>query len=151
MLIEIKSVSPSETVTAYGLTRELMEYHNALDIFTMKQERFSELVTTGALMSFLAYADGEPVGVMNAFYKLTTFTGRKIFYIEDLYARGKCRGCGIGGKFLDKAKEIAVENDCEQIELKCASWNKKSAGFYKSHGMSHDTEWEVYTLNVSEF
>lgn len=149
MVVEIK-VTDNITI-AYGLTRELMEYHNALDIFTMTQERFSELVETGALMSFIAYTDGEPVGVMNAFYKYTTFTGRKIFYIEDLYARAECRGCGIGGKFLDKAKEIARKNDCEQIELKCAVWNEKSAGFYKSHGFDRDTQWDVYTLDKTSF
>lgn len=151
MQVDIKSTSQTDIPTAYGLTHELMEYHNALDIFTMTQKRFSELVETGSLMSFIAYVDGDPVGVMNAFYKLTTFTGRKIFYIEDLYAREKYRGCGIGGKFLDMAKEIAIKNDCEQIELKCASWNKNSAGFYNHHGMSHDTEWEVYVMDRAEF
>lgn len=151
MLTEIKSISGSEIPMAYTLTRELMEYHNALDIFTMTLERFKELITSGVLMSFMAYVDGEPVGVMNAFYKYTTFTGRKIFYIEDLYAREKYRGCGIGGKFLEKSREIAISNDCEQIELKCASWNKSSAGFYKAHGMTHDTDWEVYILEKSLF
>ena len=79
MFVEIKNTLPADIPTAYTLTRELMEYHNALDIFTMSQERFSELIQTGAIMSFIAYIDNEPVGVMNAFYKYTTFTGRKIF------------------------------------------------------------------------
>ncbi|MCM1506770.1 MAG: GNAT family N-acetyltransferase [Ruminococcus flavefaciens] len=149
MMTEIKAASHSETDTAYNLTRELMEYHNALDIFTMTKERFSELVTSGALMSFIAYVDGEPVGVMNAFYKYTTFTGQKIFYIEDLYVRESSRGCGTGSRLLDKAKEIAVSSDCGQIELKCAVWNKKSAGFYESHGLKHDTEWNIYTFNIT--
>ncbi|MCM1314132.1 MAG: GNAT family N-acetyltransferase [Prevotella sp.] len=148
MQTEIKFTSYSETDTAYTLTRELMEYHNALDIFTMTPERFRELVKSGVLISFIAYVDGEPVGVMNAFYKYTTFSGRKIFYIEDLYTRESFRGYGIGGKLLEKAKETAVSNDCGQIELKCASWNKRSAGFYESHGMNHDTDWNVYILNI---
>ena len=148
MSVEIKITSHSEICTAYALTRELMEYHNALNIFTMTIERFSELIKTGAVMSFIAYADGKPAGVMNAFYKYTTFTGRKIFYIEDLYVRESFRRSGTGGKFLAKAEEIAIANDCEQIELKCAEWNKKSAGFYESHGMKHDTDWRVYTLTM---
>lgn len=151
MNVDIKSTSLSETNTAYSLVKELMEYHDALDIFTMTPQRFRELIETGALMSFIAYIDNEPVGVMNAFYKYTTFTGRKIFYIEDLYARKEYRGYGIGGKFLEKAKEIAVSEDCEQIELKCAVWNKNSVGFYESHGMKQENEWLVYTLNKSSF
>lgn len=149
MTVEIKSTD--DITTVYGLTRELMEHHNALDIFTMTAERFRELIETGILMSFTAYADSQPVGVMNAFYKYTTFTGRKIFYIEDLYVREKYRGCGIGGKFLDIAKKTASVNDCGQIELKCAVWNENSAGFYKSHGLSPETDWQVYTLDESLF
>lgn len=151
MNIDIKSVSPDETDKAFDLTKELMEYHNALDIFTMTQQRFRELVATGALISFIAYTDSELIGIMNIFYKYTTFSGRKILYIEDLYVREKYRGCGTGGKLLEKARKIAVENDCEQIELKCAVWNSSSAGFYKSHGMSRENEWEVYVLNKSSF
>ncbi|MDE6780991.1 MAG: GNAT family N-acetyltransferase [Ruminococcus sp.] len=149
MTVEIKSTD--DITTAYGLTRELMEHHNALDIFTMTAERFRELIKTGILMSFTAYADGQPAGVMNAFYKYTTFTGRKIFYIEDLYIREKYRGCGIGGKLLDTAKKTASANDCGQIELKCAVWNENSAGFYKSHGLFPETDWQVYTLDESLF
>ena len=118
MEINIKITSPEETETAFILTRELMEYHKALDIFTMTQQRFRELIESHALMSYIVYIDGEAAGLMNTFYKYTTFSGRKILYIEDLYAREKYRGCGIGGKLLDKAKEIAAANDCEQIELK---------------------------------
>ena len=147
-MIEIKSTSASKTDTAYTLTRELMEHHNALDIFTMSTSRFRELIESGTLISFIAYADNIPVGVMNAFYKYTTFSGRKIFYIEDLYIRESFRGYGIGGKFLEKAVECAVSADCVQIELKCAVWNKKSAGFYESHGLKLDTDWNVYTLNI---
>ena len=147
-MIEIKSTSASETDTAYSLTRELMKHHNALDIFTMSTARFRELIESGTLISFIAYADNIPVGVMNAFYKYTTFSGRKIFYIEDLYINESFRGHGIGGQFIEKAKEIAVSADCVQIELKCAVWTKKSAGFYESHGLKLDTDWNVYTLNI---
>lgn len=148
MQVEIKATAPFDTATAYALTRELMEYHNALDIFTMTPERFSELVESGALMSFIAYADGEPIGIMNSFYKYTTFTGQKIFYIEDLYVRESLRGTGIGGRFIEIAEQTAKDSDCGQIELKCAVWNEKSAGFYKSHGFETETDWNVYTLNI---
>lgn len=151
MNIDIKSASSSETDTAYSLTKELMEYHDALDIFTMTPQRFKELVETGALMNFIAYIDNKPVGVMNIFYKYTTFSGKKILYIEDLYVCEDYRGYGIGGKFLEKAKEIAIADNCEQIELKCAVWNSSSAGFYESHGMKQEKEWQVYTLNKLSF
>ncbi|MDE5854822.1 MAG: GNAT family N-acetyltransferase [Ruminococcus sp.] len=151
METDIRITLPEDTETAFILTRELMEYHNALDIFTMSLQRFKKLIESHSLVSYMAYINDEPAGIMNFFYKYTTFSGKKILYIEDLYVCERYRGCGIGGKFLEKAKEIAVYDDCEQIELKCAVWNSNSAGFYKSHGMRQDKSWETYILDKSSF
>lgn len=151
MALEIKITSQEEIETAFILTRELVEYHDALDVFTITQQRFGELIGSGALLSYMAYVDVEAAGILNMFYKYTTFSGRKILYIEDLYVRKNYRGHGIGGKLLEKAKEIAIQNECEQIELKCAVWNICSAEFYKSHGMKQDNYWKTYTLNESSF
>ena len=151
MEIEILRNTSAESDTAYMLTRELMAHHNALDIFTTTKERLSELIDSGMLMSFTLYLNGNPAGIMNFFFKLTTFTGRKILYIEDLYVREEYRGNGLGKALLSKAKEIARETDCEQIELKCASWNKASAEFYKAQKMKTENEWISFTLDKSLF
>ena len=137
--------------TAYKLTRELMVHHNALDIFTTTPERLKELIDSGMLHSYTLYFGEKPAGVMNFFFKLTTFTGRKILYIEDLYVREEYRGKGLGKVLLSKAKEIAKETDCEQIELKCADWNKASAEFYKAQKMKNETEWITFTLDKTLF
>jgi len=151
MNIEINAASQEEYDRAYSLTRELMKYHNALDIFTMTPERFKKLLDTKSLACLIAYVGGESAGVMNFFYKYTTFTGRKILYIEDLYVCPQFRGYGLGHKMFDAARQIASDNDCEQIELKCAVWNENSKKFYKSCGMETDKDWETFILNKSLF
>lgn len=151
MKISIKAVEQSDIEVAFTLTKELVKYHDALDIFTLTPQRFSELIKNKALISYVAYADSVPVGIINMFYKYTTFSGRKILYIEDLYAKREYRGYGIGKKLFEKAKEVAAENDCEQIELKCAVWNKNSAEFYKMQGMTSDSYWKTYILPQSSF
>lgn len=151
METEILRNTAAESETAYMLTRELMAHHNALDIFTTTRERLAELIDSGMLMSFTLYCDGKEAGIMNFFFKLTTFTGRKILYIEDLYVREEYRGKGLGKVMLNKAKEIAKDTDCEQIELKCASWNKASAEFYKAQKMKNENEWITFTLDKTLF
>jgi len=151
MDFEIRKTSSDTLDIAYTLTRELMEHHNALDIFAMTSERMGELIESGQLHSYIIYNGNEPAAVMNFFFKLTTFTGRKILYIEDFYARKEFRGKGTGTFMLEKAKEIAAENDCEQIELKCASWNKASAGFYEAKGLNPENSWITYTMNRDFF
>lgn len=151
MSFTIKKTSSESLETAYALTRELMKHHNALDIFSMTPERMSELIGCGMLHSYILYCGNAPAGVMNFFYKLTTFTGRKILYIEDFYARKEYRGTGAGTFMLNFAKNIASENDCEQIELKCASWNTPSAGFYEAKGMKAENCWITYTMDRTHF
>ena len=151
MNFELRRTSSDSLEIAYTLTRELMEHHNALDIFAMTSERMGELIESGLLHSYIVYSSEEPVGVMNFFFKLTTFTGRKILYIEDFYACKEYRGKGTGTFMLEKAKEIAVQNDCEQIELKCASWNTASAGFYEAKGLTAEKSWVTYTMDRIHF
>lgn len=151
MHIEIKKASEADFMTAFTLTRELIEYHNALDIFELTPERLRHLIGSGEMQSFIAYADGIPAGIINFFWKYTTFTGRKILYIEDLYARKEFRGCGLGKMLFKTAKMTAIENECEHIELKCIDWNTKSAEFYESLGMKPEKQWITYTLDKSLF
>ncbi|MCC8136276.1 MAG: GNAT family N-acetyltransferase [Ruminococcus sp.] len=151
MNIEIKPVCADDYELAFVLTRELIEYHNLLDIFELTQERLSSLLGSGEVMSLIAYGDGAPAGIMNYFWKYTTFTGKKILYIEDLYTRSEFRGCGIGKRLIESAKAAAARNDCDSIELTCADWNCKSAGFYESLGMKQEKDWITYTLDKSLF
>lgn len=151
MNIMLVRASSDDSETAYMLTKELMIHHNSLEIFTLTKNRLAELIKSEALCCYIMLANNKPVGIMNYFWKYTTFTGRKIMYIEDLYIQRSHRGCGLGRKFIEKAKQIALENDCEQIELKCAAWNEKAVCFYEKIGMNSEKDWNVYTLNRTEF
>lgn len=151
MNVLLVRASADDAAVAYTLTRELMEHHNALDIFTLTEERLGELIKTEAVCSYIALADSKPAGIMNFFWKYTTFSGRKILYIEDFYVRESFRGTGLGRKLLEKARELAAENDCEQIELKCALWNENAAHFYEKMGLKPENDWNVYTLSRTEF
>lgn len=151
MNYEIKKASADDYESAFALTRELIEYHNALDIFELTPQRMRELIEKNLINTYILYVDSRPAGIMNFFWKYTTFTGRKILYIEDLYMRSEFHGLGFGTKLIETSKKLASENDCEQIELKCASWNHSAAGFYKKIGMQSESEWITYTLNKSIF
>ena len=151
MKTEIIRNTAADSAVAYTLTRELMAHHNALDIFTTTEEKLKELIESGMLISFTLYCDGKAAGIMNFYFKLTTFTGRKILYIEDLYVREEYRGKGLGKLLLFKAREFAKDTDCEQIELKCAHWNEASAEFYKAQGMKNENEWITFTLDKTLF
>ena len=151
MKTEIRRAQTADAEIVYELTKELMAYHKALYIFTTTCERFKEMIDKRELYSFIAYDDGQPIGVMNFFFKITTFTGKKILYIEDLFVREASRRKSVGRLLVDKARKIAKELDCEEIELKCAEWNTKSAAFYENNNFTNDTNWKIFTLNNTKF
>lgn len=151
MNIEIKKCGKDEIGELFEMTRELIEFHDMTDIFTLTKERLEELVTSGAVQSYIAYVDGEAAANINFFYKYTTFSGRKLIYLEDLYTRDKYRGLGLGKKMFELLKQIGRENDCERIEWKCADFNEGGKRFYDKIGAKPDDVWVTYTIERSDF
>lgn len=151
MSIEIKKCGAAECPELFQMTKELIDYHDMSDIFTLTEQRLTELVLSGAVHSYIAYVDGKPAAHINFFYKYTTFTGRKILYLEDLYTRSEFRGHGLGTKMFDVLKSIAKENECESIEWKCAKFNDSGKRFYERIGARTEQVWETYTIERKDF
>ncbi len=151
MGIEIRKCTAEDIPVLYTLTRELIEYHGMLDIFTLTEDRLKELIESSAVQSCIAYADGTPCGNINFFYKYTTFSGRKIIYLEDLYVREQFRSAGIGRMFFELLRRIAKKNDCERIEWKCAEFNQSGMRFYEKLGAAPENVWKTYTIERKDF
>lgn len=151
MNVTFKKCTEENIPLLYKMTGELIEMHSSFGDYTMTEERLAELEKSGAVISYTAYADDKPAGIINFFYKYTTFSGRKVLYLEDLYVRQEFRCDGIGAKFIELLKKIAAENDCEEIEWKCASFNEKGKRFYDRMGAKHITEWDTYTISREQF
>ncbi|CDF01009.1 MAG: GNAT family N-acetyltransferase [Ruminococcus sp.] len=149
--LKITRASKNDSELVFLLTKELMAHHKMLNVFTMSISKLEMLIENDCIKSYIAYNNNEPIGILNFFYMYTTFTGEKILYIEDLYVKEQYRGSGAGKSFLDCVKEIAKENHCEKIELKCAQWNTASGKFYEKIGFIPDKEWITYTLDKSKF
>lgn len=145
MDIEIRRCTSADVDILMQMTYELMEYHDMTEMFSLTKERFCELLDSEKLISYAAFADSQPAGVINYFYKLTTFSGRKILYLEDLYVREKYRRSGIAVRFFDILKENAEENYCEYIEWKCADFNESAKRFYEAIGSKPMNGWATYT------
>lgn len=135
------------------LTKELAEYEKLSEFCTITEEMFSRLIFEEHSLSVLvAEQDGITVGIASYyFYKISTFSGKKVLYLEDLYILPEFRGTGIGRKFFDELKKIAKESNCGKIEWKCLKWNQPSIEFYNKIGGTQDNEWFTYNIPNDEF
>ncbi len=59
----------------------------------------------------------------------------KILWIEEIGIKEEYKRKGIGTILINKAKEMAVKENCVRVELNCWGFNKSAIEFYKNVGM----------------
>ena len=68
-------------------------------------------------MTYIAYNEDKPMGIVTCFLGFSTFTASKTFKIHDVVVHPDARGMGIGTKLLDHVKEEAEKMGCSKITL----------------------------------
>lgn len=151
MSVTLRKGTDADAELIVGYLKKLAEYEKLGDVCNITEEALIKLMNEeNGLHAVIAEKDGVPAGMMTWYvYKIATFSGRRVFYIEDVYIDDKCRGGGIGTALFAEAKRLASELDCARLEWKCLDWNKSAQGFYKKIGGNiSDDGWLTYTINL---
>lgn len=153
MNITVRKAAESDVADIVKYTRELAEYENLSEFCIITEEMFHNMLfNEHSINALIAEADGAAVGIaIYYFYKISTFSGRKILYLEDIYISPEMRGKGIGTKIFSELKKIAKDTCCGKIEWKCLKWNEPSIGFYNRIGGLQDNEWINYYIPDTDF
>ena len=83
----------------------------------------------------------EPVGFALYFFQFSTWTGRAVLYLEDLFVTPSHRGKGIGVELMKRLAREAVANDCLRFQWSVLDWNAPSIAFYESLGAKVQRDW----------
>ena len=125
--------------TAAEFVRELAVYEDLEDICISTPEDIIGLFKDNILQALIVFDDnGEPAGLLTYFYMVSTFKGKKVIYIDDLFIREKHRGHSLGKVLINNLETIARNADCCKMEWKCLVWNKPAQGFYEALGGKKD-------------
>ncbi len=132
------------------LIRRLAEYEKMLDKCTATPESVSRMMSEeNGLRGVIAEKDGKPVGMaVYSLYRLATFSGKRVLYIEDIFVDEEERAQGVGSMLFQKLREEAAGLDCIKLEWKCLSWNDSAKAFYAKHGGECDEGWLTYTIDL---
>ncbi len=149
MSITIRQAEEKDVPRIVELTKELAEYEHLSEFCSITAEMFGKLIFEEHSLNVLcAEKDGVIIGIASYyFYKISTFSGKKVLYLEDLYIIPEERGQGIGTQFFAELKKTAKNSQCGKIEWKCLKWNEPSLTFYDKLGGQRDEEW--ITFNIS--
>ncbi|MBQ5333847.1 MAG: GNAT family N-acetyltransferase [Oscillospiraceae bacterium] len=147
------TVRSAEITDAHELSRlihELAEYEKMADKCTATPESVSRMMNEeNGLRGVIAEMNGKTVGMaVFSLYKLATFSGKRVLYIEDIFVEEALRGYGIGKMIFDEIIRTAESLECIKIEWKCLAWNTSARSFYESRGGVSDPDWLTYTLDL---
>lgn len=151
MSVTLRKGTDADAELIVGYLKKLAEYEKLGDVCNITEEALVKLMNEeNGLHAVIAEKDSVPAGMMTWYvYKIATFSGRRVFYIEDVYIDESKRGGGIGTALFAEAKRLASALDCARLEWKCLDWNKSAQGFYKKIGGNiSDDGWLTYTINL---
>lgn len=95
-----------------------------------------ELAKRSFALSFIAYVDDKPAGLVNAFEGFSTFVGKPLINIHDMMVLSEYRGLQISQKLLEAVEKIAIERDCCKVTLEVLQGNSKAQNAYRKAGFA---------------
>lgn len=85
---------------------------------------------------FIAYKDGDPVGIANCFYGYSTFYAKKLINIHDLGVVPEGRGKGVGAALIQAVTDKAKATDCCKVTLEVLE-NNPARRLYEREGFEY--------------
>lgn len=85
---------------------------------------------------FLAWSDGDPIGVAICFYGFSTFAARPLVNVHDLAVLAGHRGRGVARRLLEAVEQKARQTGCCKITLEVLEDNHRARHVYRTFGFA---------------
>ena len=84
--------------------------------------------------SFIAWLNGQPIGLINCFEGYSTFKAKPLLNVHDIAVLAGHRGKGVGQALLQAAEAHALSRGCCKLTLEVLSGNAPAMASYKRFG-----------------
>lgn len=102
----------------------------------VKARLCDELAARPGVGSFIAWLDGQPVGLVNCMEGYSTFKARPLMNIHDIAVLPGHRGQGVGQALLAAAEAFARERGCFKLTLEVLTGNRPAWHSYQRFGFA---------------
>ena len=102
----------------------------------VKDRLCDDLANFSGAVSWLAYSDERPVGLLNAMPGYSTFKARPLMNIHDIAVAPAFRGRGVGQALLGALQEYARARGCCKLTLEVLSGNRVAQASYARFGFA---------------
>jgi ribosomal protein S18 acetylase RimI-like enzyme len=128
--------------------KKLAKYEKALDKVTCSDKiLYKNLFRKRYAEVLIADLNKGPIGFAIIFHNYSSYSGKPGLYIEDIYINDDFRGRGYGQKLFSFIANLAVQRDCDRVDLNVLNWNKEAIKFYKLFGAKAILEKTVFRLS----
>lgn len=149
--VQVRRARAQDVGTILRFIRELAEYEREPDAAVATE---ADLLRDGfhdgtppRFHVLLAELNGEPVGMGFYFFSYSTWRGRPVLYLEDLYVTPAARGRGAGMALMRALAKEAVAQGCARFTWQVLDWNEPSIAFYRALGARVLREWLTVRLD----
>jgi GNAT superfamily N-acetyltransferase len=141
--LRLRPAQPTDIPQILAFIRELAEYERAPEQAVATPGDIEQYIFGKHPLAFAVMADweGSPAGFALWFYNFSTWEGRPVLFLEDLFVRPSFRGKGIGKALLKHLAAVALRKGCTRYVWQVLDWNTPSLDFYKSMGAKVLEEW----------
>ncbi|HJW57193.1 MAG TPA: GNAT family N-acetyltransferase [Burkholderiaceae bacterium] len=99
-----------------------------------RQNLVAALAQRPTAFGVLAFAEGEPAGLVNCFEGFSTFACKPLVNIHDVVVLPAYRGQKIAHRMLRQVEQLARERGCCKLTLEVLQGNRVAQQFYRAFG-----------------
>ena len=94
-----------------------------------------------------AYHDSESVGFAVFCQRYSTYLGRPVLYLEDIFVLPEWRGGGVGRELMAYGAGLAKARGFPMMIWSVLNWNESAIGFYENLGARPAEGWLTYQIS----
>ena len=142
-MISIRTATVKDAPLLTTMIRELAEYEHLDHELGVTQEAIARdgFGPRPKFRALIAESDREIAGYALFFEFYSSFQGRAVLWLDDLFVRPPFRKLGVGKALLAHVAAVAVREEYFCIRWEVLDWNELAIGFYNKHDAAFLDEW----------
>lgn len=139
--MDFRPVTRSDLTAVLGLIKELATHERRPEAVVATVSDLDALIFNAHPLAYglVAEKDGIVCGYALLALKFSSFRGKPVLYIEDVYLQQQARGQGSGRAFMAKIAEFSLSKGCIAMEWSALDFNEIAIKFYDRLGAELET------------
>ena len=153
--ITVQAAKPGDAALVLRFIKGLADYENLAHEVVATEDDFRKSLfgpEPDAEAVFAYYENGgdgdsEPVGLAVFCQRYSTYLGRPVLYLEDIFVLPEWRGGGVGRELMAYGAGLAKAREFPMMIWSVLDWNEPAIGFYENLGAQRAEGWVTYQIS----